>query len=519
VSVWNWMHEQFALAPLTPLRGEGLGVRGCALVALNRYINRSACTQPPQPQPFSPTKPGEKGAKALWSTCVPFAFVLFAIPACAEKHQPVSTKIPPLVEPYTENEIINAISIGVLQQENTWTGHYGQLAAGDQRAPDDETVYEIGSMTKVFTGILLADAVIQGKVQIDTSIGELWPELQEQNPKLADSITLQHLATHVSGLPRMPINFAPADPNNPYADYDRVRLLKFLSHVGAKHPPGEESEYSNLAAGLLGELLAMQAETSYGALLQQRILGPLEMDHTGVALTDWQEDRLAPPHVAGGDPSYRWDFDALAGAGAIRSTAADLLRFLAANLDPPDSDLGRAIELAWQQHQAPIGDGFAMGLGWHIARDGHTRWHNGQTGGYHGMMLLDPRSKTGVVALSNTATMEVDALAESILRALLGIDEQPREFPATVQVDAETVARLAGRYEVLPGFILTVRPDGDKLYVQATGQGELRVFPESETKWRYKVVPAELTFELPEEGPATALTLHQNGRDMRGARE
>lgn len=424
-----------------------------------------------------------------------------------------------LVNPYIEHQVVQAISIGVVQRGQRWTGHYGQLASADSRPPGDDTVYEIGSISKVFTGLLLADAVVQGAVTLDTPIGLLWPELQAANATLAGGIALRHLATHTSGLPRMPINFAPADPDNPYADYDRQRLLQFLAHVGVPQPPGEKSEYSNLALGTLGELLAIQAGVSYDDLLRQRILEPLGMDHTGAVLTEWQREHLAPPHRADGEASHHWDFEALAGAGAICSTTSDLLRWLDAALDPPANDLGRALELAWQQHQAPIGDGFAMGLGWHIARDGHTRWHNGQTGGYHGMVLLHRDGETGVVALANTATMELDALAESILRMLLGGREQPRQFAPLASVDAKTVARLAGRYEVLPGFVLTVRAAGEQLFVTASGQDEFQVFPQSESTWRYKVVAAELTFELPDEGPAIAVTLHQNGRQLRGPRE
>ncbi len=213
-----------------------------------------------------------------------------------------------------------------------------------------------------------------------------------------------------------------------------------------------------------------------------------------------------------------WDFDALAGAGAIRSTTNDMLRFIKANLDPPDGPTGKAIELAWKQHLPATGEGFAMGLGWHLARDGQTRWHNGQTGGYHSMMLINRELDVGVVVLCNTASEKINALAESIIRTIGGMKVDPPMIPKTKSVDAKQVARLEGRYQIVPQFILTVRADGEELYVQATNQPEFRVYSESATEWKYRVVEASLTFELPEKGKCTALTLHQNGQDMRAPR-
>lgn len=106
-----------------------------------------------------------------------------------------------------------------------------------------------------------------------------------------------------------------------------------------------------------------------------------------------------------------------------------MLNYIQAHLEPPENDLGKAIELDWKIHQKPIRpEDFAMGLGWHVARDGNTRWHNGQTGGYHSMVLIDRRSKSGVVVLSNTATAEVDRLAEDLIRLLAGSDIKPRTF-------------------------------------------------------------------------------------------
>jgi CubicO group peptidase (beta-lactamase class C family) len=309
----------------------------------------------------------------------------------------------------------------------------------------------------------------------------------------------------------------PAQPD-PYADYDRKLLTEFMCQVRPERKPGVEREYSNLGAGLLGDLLAAEAGTSYEELLVKNVAQPLAMSDTCLALSDGQRKRLAPPHNADRVPDRNWGFDALAGAGAIRSTTEDMLRFIQANLDPPASPLGTAIELAWKQHLPAKGQAFAMGLGWHIARDGQTRWHNGQTGGYHSMMLISRQLDAGVVVLCNTASGKLDALAESIIQTMAGMNVEPAKFTKEKKVPAEVVARLQGRYQLVPAFILTVRADGEKLFVKATNQPEFRVYAESETEWKYRVVDASLTFELPKTGNSPAVTLHQSGRDMRAPR-
>jgi len=444
--------------------------------------------------------------------------IFAAIPLYADTTPEQANSLDPLVQPYIDSQIVDAISIGVVQGDKQWTRHYGQLSKSQEKKPDDSTIYEIGSISKVFTGILLADAVSTDRVRLDQSIGELLPVLQTNNKELGETILLRHLTTHVSGLPRMPINFQPADPANPYADYDRDRMIDFLSAIKPRRKPGEKSQYSNLAVGLLGELLSIEAKLSYEELLKKNLTGPLKMVQTSLSLSPEQRSHLAPPHDADRTIVKNWDLNAFAGAGGIRSNTTDMLRFIKAQLHPSDDRIGKAIELAWQEHLPSLKGAFAMGLGWHIARDGNTRWHNGQTGGYHSMMLIDRRSDTGVILLCNTATGEVDALAKSILRLLEGGEVKPREFPKFVTVDETTVARLAGKYKVAPSFVLTVRSDGEKLYVQATGQPEFRIYPESKVKWHLRVVDAQLVFELPEEGPCTKVTLHQNGQEMPGPR-
>lgn len=441
--------------------------------------------------------------------------VSMAIPAtccAAEAADQLQAEIDRLAQPYLDNHVVMGMTIGVIRDGRSAVFGYGQFSSTDDRTPDRNTVFEIGSMSKVFTSLLLADAVKRGVVQLDDPAGKWLPEGVTM-PIFGDRpIRLVDLATHVSGLPRLPGNFSMKDPENPYADYRVEDLYDFLKTCKLDRAPGEKSEYSNLGAGLLGVLLANAQHTTYTQLLAERITRPIGMKSTSVELSPKQSAHLASPHTADNGPTKNWDFPALTGAGAIRSTCGDLLLFAKACLKPPKSELGEAIDLAWKIHQQPIADGdFAMGLGWHVARDGATRWHNGQTGGYHSMILVNRDVSTAVVLLANTATGEVDQLAEDVMRSLNGTPVEPRSFEKSTAVPAEVLARYVGKYELAPGFIFTVSVNDGKLMVGLTGQPTFEVFARSETEWFYKVVEATITFKLDESGECTSLELFQNG--------
>ncbi|MGL4514641.1 MAG: serine hydrolase [Lacipirellulaceae bacterium] len=422
-------------------------------------------------------------------------------------------------QPYVDAEVVVGMSIGALRGDEECFVGLGSV--GDGRGePDADTLYEIGSVTKVFTGLLLADAVTAGVVKLDQPLAELLPP-GVKAPLRGRPITLRDLSTHVSGLPRLPSNLdlSAVDPANPYMGYTGKDVAAFLNGHTLAREPGTKAEYSNLAVGLLGSVVARKQGLGYGEAVAKRIAGPLGMSDTTVALSDEQRARLATPHDAGGVATYDWDMGSMAGAGAIRSTARDMVRFARANMTLPKGKLGEAIELAWKVHQKPIvKEDFAMGLGWHVARDGTTRWHNGQTGGYHAMILVSRQLDAAVVVLANSATMEVDALAQSLVLVVSGRDVVPREFSKEVEVAPEVMRRYVGKYRLAPGIDFTVTEEDGKLIVGLTGQSALRVYPRSETVWEYREVEADLTFEIDDAGKATSVTLFQNGVRQRAKR-
>jgi D-alanyl-D-alanine-carboxypeptidase/D-alanyl-D-alanine-endopeptidase len=210
-------------------------------------------------------------------------------------------------------------------------------------ALDGDTVFEIGSVTKVFTSLLLADMVQRGEVALTDPVAKYLPPGIKMPERGGRQITLQDLATHTSGLPRLPPNLAPKDPANPYADYSVEQLYQFLSSYQLTRDIGSQYEYSNLGGGLLGHALARRAGMDYGALVRSRICEPLEMKSTGITLSAGMKARMAVGHDRSLDAVENWDLPALAGAGGLRSTANDLLTFLAANLGYTKSVLAPAM--------------------------------------------------------------------------------------------------------------------------------------------------------------------------------
>jgi serine-type D-Ala-D-Ala carboxypeptidase/endopeptidase len=222
--------------------------------------------------------------------------------------------------------------VGILTADGRRYLAHGRTAKEGGAEPDQDTVFEIGSITKVFTALLLADMVERGEMRLDDPIAKYLPGVTVP-ARDGRPITLADLATHTSGLPRLPTNMPMRNPADPYADYGAPLLYQFLSTHTLARAPGEQWEYSNLGAGLLGHILSRHAGTSYEDLLRTRILQPLGMRDTAITLSGDQRRRLATGHSAALVPVPLWEFDALAGAGAIRSTAADLLTFAAACLE------------------------------------------------------------------------------------------------------------------------------------------------------------------------------------------
>ncbi len=239
------------------------------------------------------------------------------------------------------------IAVGVVCEGENRACCHGRIEKGGTVAPDERTLFEIGSITKVFTAILLADMHLRGEVDLDDPASKFLPSTVVLRSRDGVDVTLRHLATHRSGLPRIPSNmgFRNLRSGNPYANYTVEDMYAFLSKRRLVSEPGTFYSYSNLGMGLLGHILALAAGMDFEALVVERICGPLGMDATAITLSDDLHDRLAPGHAMGKQVS-NWDIPTLAGCGAFRSTLNDMMIFLRANMRLEDTPIQGAIDLA-----------------------------------------------------------------------------------------------------------------------------------------------------------------------------
>lgn len=409
-----------------------------------------------------------------------------------------------------------SIVVGVVDSSGARYFPYGKTAVVGGTPVNERTVYEIGSITKAFTGVLLADMALRGEVALDDPVRRYLPDSVRVPGTDSLPITLRLLSVQRSGLPRLPANFAPRDSTNPYADYDAARLYAFLNSYTLTRPPGAAYEYSNLGVGLLGFALARRAGTSYEELVRRRILTPLRMTNTTITLSATARGRLAQG-TADGRPAANWDVDALAGAGALRSTAEDMTAFLAAALGLVRTPLDSAFRLAAEpQFDAGPGGVMRIGLGWHVRQTtGGPRivWHNGGTGGYHSWAGYDPARGVGVVVLTN-ATENIDDIGFH----LLDPSRPLAPVRSAIALPAATLDEYVGSYTLAPTFVITVQRDGDRLMVQATGQPAFRIWASAKDEFFLKVVDAQFSFTRGADGNVDALILHQGGRDQRAPR-
>jgi serine-type D-Ala-D-Ala carboxypeptidase/endopeptidase len=379
------------------------------------------------------------------------------------------------------------IVVGMIagDSQERWVVGYGRLSDTDERVPDGDTVFEIASVTKVFTGILLAQAVVNGEVKLDDPISMYLPEGVTAPEYQGRSITLLDLATHTAGFPRWPTNNGPVVGKNPLADYTVDQMYDFLSGYRLARAPGSTYEYSNYGFGLLGNLLVQRADKAdYEALLEDRITKPLGMESTRIELIPEMSSRLATPHSYYSVVSSNWDAPILAGAGSIRSTANDMLTFLAANMGMTDTALQPALQLA-STPQRP-GEMLAfIGLGWNLPRSGNGfHYHGGVNPGYTSFLAWDSERKIGVVVLMNVYDGPRKNMGFPLLRG----------FPLTsVSVDPNVLAAYVGRYQS-DDFNMTIRLDGAHIYLGVPGSGEAELIAISESQFYLEEPHAEITF-------------------------
>lgn len=455
----------------------------------------------------------------------------------AERSELLPALVAKMVQPLVDREWASGVVVGVLDEQGPRVFGYGRQAPEKPEPPDGESVFEIGSITKVFTSLLLADMIERGMVSLDDPVNKYLPAEIEPLRCSGREMRLIDLATHTSGLPRLPGNIKPEDLSMPYADYTAEKLHAFLKDhakpslaasigksltgvLGIETKPAWA--YSNLGVGLLGHLLERRAERSYEELIVERVCGPLQMQSTRLTPDEAMLARLVKGHDAEGNPVKNWKFGCLAPAGGVYSTANDMLRLMAAEMGLSSGPLDKAIARTQQPH-FKVNDKLEMGLGWLLLSDSRV-FHDGMTGGYASFACFSKSQKVGVVILADTAVGgeggALNATGMALLKALIKKEAGvPPRVRAAIAVEPKVLEAYAGKYSLVPLVAtITVTCEGDRLYAQLTGQQRFRIYPESEKEFFYKVVGAQITFERNDAGQVERLVLHQNGKDMPAGR-
>ena len=403
-----------------------------------------------------------------------------------------------------------SIVIAVIDGKDSAVYGFGSSHPGKPGKPGADTVYQIGSVTKTMTALLLADAVVEGKASLDEPVARLLPgyALPAYDGR---QITLLDLATHYSSLPRLPDNFAPKNPANPYADYTETAQRQFLAAYRLPHAPGSAFDYSNIGYAVLGTALAAQAGSSYEALLQSRITVPLGMRSTSNTPSAGMLARLAPGHLLSGEATPAWDLNVVAPAGGVYSSARDMVAYLQAYMVKPLRPYVLAV-----QPQRPLGAGSAakIGLAWVLEqRQGQGyAWHSGQTGGYTSYAAFTTDGKRGVVVLTNTARL-VDTLGLAALFPGTALPALKKPL-AAISVPRAALAEYVGEYPLGDAFTLKLTLGKDGLEAAGTGVGSAPVFASARDQFFFRAIDAELQFTRNTRGKIDGAVLRQGEHDV-----
>ena len=405
------------------------------------------------------------------------------------------------------------IVVGIVDSTGTRIVGYGPRHIGGTDVVNGSTIFEIGSISKVLTSIVLADMVHKGEVSLRDPVSLHLPPKVILPTRSGREISLLDLATHRSGLPRMPDHLQVTE-RGVVNRFPLDQMYEFLSATTLAFDIGERYYYSNLAFGLLGQVLANRVDNDFEALLLERVCHPLGLSDTRVALNAEQQERLAGTHNwnHGETPPLVWD--AMAAAGGVRSTAEDLLSFLAMNMDLVSSDLWFPLQMSHLDRRETSSSTLEVGLGWHLlSRHGRELiWHSGATFGNMAFAAFDMEARRGVVVLSNARGI-IDDIGIHILdpQSKLADFKEVVPLPPVVEVPFETLERYAGEYELGPNSILNIRAEDRKLYVSLNEGLRAELLAASDTELFSTMAPSILEFDVDGEGKVDGLTVRVFG--------
>ncbi len=393
--------------------------------------------------------------------------------------------------------------VGIVSETGRQIIRYGKQCRGG-KAVDGNTLFELGSVTKVFTSLLLADMVRRGEMNLEDSVEKFLPQEVEVPSWKGIKITLLHLATHTSSLPNTPQTKTEEESVPGYINFSKHKLYNFLSKYTLPRQPGIQFEYSNIGFGLLGHLLSLKTKKSFDQLVEEQICRPLGMNDTRRELRPEMSKRLAVGYFLDGQQAKNFHMPpVLAGAGGLRSSVYDMLSFLAANVGLESSPLFDAMQETHKGRFPISKDTVKVGFSWIVAQeeDIHIVIHRGDKDGYRAFIGFDPGKKIGVVVFANFE----DTIDDIGLYALTGKQEilkrgAYKEELKQVQVNFRVYDDYIGKYQTTPSFFISITRKDNRLFGQGTGQPKFELFPESESSFFLKAVHAKIIFERDSKG-------------------
>ncbi len=395
------------------------------------------------------------------------------------------------------------IVVGIVDEHGSRVISYGKLDNGTGQEVNGDTVFEIGSITKTFTGLLLQDMVERGQMKLDDPVAQYLPASVQLPTYHGRQITLLQLAAHTSGFPDGPDNLDPKRADNSRADYTFEKLDAFVSGYKLTREPGAKYEYSTVGIALLGQAIALRARTNYESMVVDRICRPLKMDSTRIMLTPELKSRFAQGHNYYGYRVSHTDWAALSPGAALRSTANDMLKYMSANLGLTPSSLTPLMERTHVSHfhahlDTDMEADTDIGVTWMIMHDSDDTTiigHGGLTRGFTTYVGFDMARHHGVVVLCNSLDLDSYRIGRILLESEWNSDLRPTETKISGQIDDPHV----GQYKISPAQAvgaltrhgIGIRREGNRLFVQITGPAT----------WPKHVLTPPVTDELvPESG-------------------
>ena len=429
------------------------------------------------------------------------------LPSNAEIHKMLAERVGT-----QENGV--GIVVGVIEPRGRRVISHGHLREKDPRPLDGDTVFEIGSVTKVFTALLLAEMVRQNEVALADPVSKYLAAGVKVPERNGRSITLVDLATHTSGLPFMPEN-APASNGPAAAKYSAADLVHYVAGYKLTREIGSKWDYSNIGYWLLSEALASRAGVDYESLLRARVIAPLKLANTDFVLSPKMKANLAAGHDAALQPSPDVStlpiYSLMPSARGLFSTANDLSTCLSVAMGYERSPLGPAME-ACVSTRRPTQSGNEQALGWTVIGKGDDQiiFHDGGTLGYASCMAWDPKKRVGVVVLSNQVA-SVDDIARHLLRPNFPLAKPANTKHTEIALDSAVLNIYAGRYKAKGEGIITVTLEGGVLLIESPadwGLPKLRIRPESTRDFFASELPLRVTFNIDNDGRVNGLLIY-----------